>query len=224
IGPLTGHIGETLKPGTCWSSKRLHLGSKMALVSTVERRQVSTDSSGSIKIPSFQTTELMTSGYRMRPSQRTKNLRHSYLLGHTSGWQLPGSAFYAPPRRRTLSTIRCASPSAQPQLWIISNHSQGLTFQNISAALSRPRIPLLLADVFHYLVAFKPWLCFRSELINRDVFTHLMHNCVDLRQRCDIVNAIGAFLWKLKEKAVRTKLYSQFLKRGFLTHQFSVFG
>ncbi|MEQ2284260.1 hypothetical protein AMECASPLE_019754 [Ameca splendens] len=123
----------------------------------------STDSSGSIKIPSFQTTELMTSGYRMRPSQRTKNLRHSYLLGPTSGWQPPVSAFYAPPRRRTLSTLRRASPSVQPQLWIISNHSQGLTFQNISAALSRPRIPLLLADVFHYLVAFRPWLCFRYD-------------------------------------------------------------
>ncbi|MEQ2279431.1 hypothetical protein AMECASPLE_009341 [Ameca splendens] len=113
----------------------------------------STDSSGSIEIPSFQTTEVMTSGYRTRPSQRTKSLRHSYPLGPTSSWQLPGSAFYSPPRRRTLSTLRRASPSAQPQLWIISSHSQGLTLQNISAALPRPRIPLLLADVFHYLLS-----------------------------------------------------------------------
>ncbi|KAK5615164.1 hypothetical protein CRENBAI_004848 [Crenichthys baileyi] len=70
----------------------------------------STDSSGSIEIPSFQTTELMTSGYRTRPSQRTKSLRHSYPLGPTSSWQLPGSTFYAPPRRRTLSTLCRASP------------------------------------------------------------------------------------------------------------------
>ncbi|MEQ2162791.1 hypothetical protein GOODEAATRI_023455, partial [Goodea atripinnis] len=41
-------------------------------------------------------------------------------LGPTSSWQLPGSAFYAPPRRRILSTLSRASPSDQPQLWIIS--------------------------------------------------------------------------------------------------------
>ncbi|KAK5603755.1 hypothetical protein CRENBAI_001463 [Crenichthys baileyi] len=94
--------------------------------------QVSTDSSGSFEIPSFQTIALMISGHKTRPSQRTKSLCHSYPLGPTSSWQLPDSAFYAPPRGRTLSTLRR----------IISSHSQGLTFQNISAALPRPRIPL----------------------------------------------------------------------------------